>query len=155
MTDQTHTIHNSIEVQLTEIHQSGTTNKDNSILGEIICYTALYSTSVETSELLRDTLCANKELADLDTTYLHEVMKRKYLPEFRLAISKEVDERIEVTNPLWPENKTIMIRNSPPSCIADQKEKRHINWKDGILQSISKYRWLVFGERGGGGSVPQ
>ena len=84
----------SEEVYKTEISTTGMAEHDNHVSGEIFRYT----TQISDQNMLtdqRDTLYAYKSTIDPDTLYLHEAMKTIDWPQFRLAMQKEIDDRMK------------------------------------------------------------
>ena len=92
------TLPNLIEAQLTEITQAGNTQHDNHVRGEIFCYVKLYPDADDTSIMGQDPIYAYKASIDPDTLYLHEAMKAKDWQNFRIAMQKEIDDRMEGEN---------------------------------------------------------
>ena len=61
----------------------------------MFCYMTLYPDADDHQEGGHDPLYAYKASTDPDTLYLHEAMKAEDLPNFRAAIQKEIDDRME------------------------------------------------------------
>ena len=108
------TLPNLIEAQLTEITQAGNTQHDNHVRGEIFCYVKLYPDADDTSIMGQDPLYVYKASTYPDTLYLHDAMKAKDWPNFRIVIQKEIDDRMK------GENFSVIIRqmclDQPHSC---------------------------------------
>ena len=87
-----------IEVQLAEMNTQYNSNSENYVEGEIFCYMAQLKDDDDKSRIINEPLLAYKATADPDTLYLHEAMKQKDWKEFRKAMQKEVDDRMEDKN---------------------------------------------------------
>ena len=87
-----------IEVQLAEMNTQYNSNSENYVEGEIFCYMAQLKDDDDKSRIINEPLLAYKATADPDTMYLHEAMKQKDWKEFRKAMQKVVDDRMEDKN---------------------------------------------------------
>ena len=92
------TLPNLLEAQLTEITQAVNTQHDNHVPGELFCFVTLYPDAHDTSIMGQDPFYAYKASIDPDTLYLHEAMKAKDWHNFRIAMQKEIDDRMEGKN---------------------------------------------------------
>ena len=87
-----------IEVQLAEMSSQNKSNSKNYIEGEILCYLENITDNDDRSGIINDPLLAYKATADPDTMYLHEAMKQKDWSEFRIAMQKEIKDRMKDNN---------------------------------------------------------
>ena len=86
-----------MKLQLAEIsHQKY--NNINYVEGEIFSYLAQITDDDDTSKFKNEPLLAYKATTDPDTLYLHEAMKQKDWKNFRIAMQKEVDDRMKYKN---------------------------------------------------------
>ena len=84
----------SEEVYKTEISTTSIAEHDNHVSGETFSYTTqTFDQNILTDQ--RDPLYAYKSTIDPDTLYLHEAMKSIDCPQFRLAMQKEIDDRMK------------------------------------------------------------
>ena len=81
----------------TEISLTGNVEHDTHVTGDIFSYTTHISDqNVRIDQ--RDPLYTYKATSDPDIMYLHEAMKISDWPKFRLAMQKEIDDRMEGKN---------------------------------------------------------
>ena len=96
----TSTLPHLIETHLAEITQAKPNQHDktNHVPGEIFCYMTLYPDADDHQEGGHDPLYASKASTDPDILYLHEAMKAEDWPNFRAAMQKGIDDRMEGKN---------------------------------------------------------
>ena len=74
------------------------TNDSDQIEGEIFCFSTLLPDGENIIETIQDPLYAYKTTADPDTLYYHEAMRQNDRNEFKIAMQKEIDDRMKGNN---------------------------------------------------------
>ena len=93
--------------------------------------------------ILRDPLYFYKTLLDPDTLYPHEVIMQKYWQQFRHAMKKKIDDRIEDNNFTLVGTSKLLIATSVLPAMWQLKDK----WSQIYMMKSCKVRLNIDGSR--------